>query len=78
MPEKMAKLGIASVDEPTEPETSVAAVSHRNVLTAELLERLLKHMEKLDANAAKLSEEERRPWRGRRSQWIGGEVEGDE
>ena len=29
LPEKLAKVGIASVDEPVEPETSVSAVSHR-------------------------------------------------
>ena len=42
LPEKMAKLGIASVDELVAPETSVAVVGHQNATTAEVLERLLK------------------------------------
>ena len=50
LPEKMAKLGIASMDEPVEPVRSVAAVSHRNATTAEVLERLLKRMEKLEVD----------------------------
>ena len=53
LPEKMAKLGIASMDEPAEPETSVAVVSHWNPTTDEVLERLLKCMEKLQADAVK-------------------------
>ena len=53
LPEKTAKLGIASLDEPAEPETSVAVVSHRNATTAEVLDRLLKCMEKPEADAAK-------------------------
>lgn len=73
LPERMAKLGIAPVDEPVEPETSVAAVGHRNVTTAEVLERLFKRMEKLEADAAKRSELEQRQRRRWRGQWRGGE-----
>ena len=68
LPEKMAKLRIASVEEPVKPETSVAAVSHRNATTVEVLEKLLKHMEKLKAHPSKQSERERRQWIGRRGQ----------
>ena len=46
LPEKMAKLRIAFVDKLAEPETSVSVVSHQNATTAEVLERLLKRMEK--------------------------------
>ena len=53
LPEKMAKLEIAFVDEPAEPEPRVAAVSHWNATTTEVLERLLKRMGKLEADAAK-------------------------
>ena len=40
------------VDKPAEPETSVAAVSHRNATTAKFLESLLKRLEELEADAA--------------------------
>ena len=77
LPEKMAKLGFASVNEPTEPEMSVAAVSHQNVSTAEVLERLLKHnygktrCECREAIRARMKKVERTSksvdrWRGRK------------
>ena len=79
LPEKMAKLGIATVEEPVETaETSVAVVSHQNAPTAKVLERVLKRMEKLEADAAKQSEQEPKTLeRASRSVEVA-RVEGDE